>query len=231
VLAASTAALVLFHELGARMGVVTGRGLAALVRERHGALWAYALLVPLVIANLGTACAEFAGVAAALGLAGVPAAAGVPVAAVAVTVLVLGSGFHRVEHILLVLSSAFVAYVLADVLSHPDWGATARGLVIPSIPGNQAGLLAVVAGIGTTLVSWGLAFIASYAADKKVPEDELRYGRVDVLVGAVLTGVIGVFIVVACAATLHVQGRGIEDAADAAEALEPLAAFSAAGVW
>jgi Mn2+/Fe2+ NRAMP family transporter len=231
VLTAATGALILFHELGARLGVVTGRGLTALVRDRYGSHWAYALLVPLLVANLGTACAEFAGVAAALGLAGVPAAVSVPIAAVAVCVLVLGSGFHRVEHVLLVLSSVFVAYVLAGFLAHPDWGETARGLVVPSVPANQAGLLAVVAGIGTTLAPWGLAFITSYAADKRLPESELRYERLDVLVGAVLTGIIGVFIVIACAATLHAQGRGIEDAADAAQALQPLAGNLASALF
>lgn len=231
VLAVSTAALVLFHELGARMGVVTGRGLAALVRDRNGARWAYALLVPLLVANLGTACAEYAGVAAALGMVGVPAQVSVPVAAVAVTALVLGASFHRVEHALLILSSVFAAYVVAGVLAQPDWSAAARGLLVPSIPGDRAGLLAIVAGIGTTLAPWGLAFIASYAADKRVGEDELRYERVDVVVGAVLTGVIGVFIVVACAATLHAHGREITDAADAAGALEPLAGSLATALF
>jgi Mn2+/Fe2+ NRAMP family transporter len=91
------------------------------------------------------------------------------------------------------------------------------------VPADRSGLLAIVAGIGTTLAPWGLAFIASSVADKRVPEHELRYERADVLVGAVLTGVIGVFIVVACAATLHVQGRSVTEAADAARALEPVA--------
>jgi len=223
VLTAATVALVIFHELGARAGVVTGRGLAALVRERYGPGWAKALLVPLLVANLGTACAEFAGVAAALDLAGVPAAISVPVAAAGVTALVLASSFHRVEHVLLGLSAVFAAYLVAGMLAHPDWGAAAHGLLVPSVPGDRDGVLAIVAGIGTTLAPWGLAFIASYAADKRLPTDELRYERVDVLVGAVLTGVIGVFIVVACAATLHAHHQSIGDARDAAVALEPLA--------
>jgi NRAMP (natural resistance-associated macrophage protein)-like metal ion transporter len=231
VLTASTAALVVFHELGARMGVVTGRGLTALVRDRYGSGWAHLLLVPLLAANLGTACAEFAGAGAALELAGVAPAVSVPAAAVLVTVLVLGSGFHRVEHVLLALSSAFVAYLVAGMLAHPDWSAAARGLVVPNLPGDRAGVLAVVAAIGTTLAPWGLAFIASYAADKRLPEDELRYERIDVLVGAVLTGVIGVFVVVACAATLHAQGRSIDDARDAAVALEPVAGHLASALF
>jgi Mn2+/Fe2+ NRAMP family transporter len=231
VLSASTVALILFHELGARLGVVTGRGLMALVRARHGARWAYALLAALIAANLGTACAELAGVAAALGLAGIPAGVSVPAAAFAVCALVLGAGFHRVEHVLLALSSVFAAYVVAGLLSGPDWGATVHGLTVVDVPSDEAGLLAVVAGIGTTLAPWGLAFITSYAADKRVPEGELRYERIDVLVGAVLTGVIGVFIVVACAETLHAQGRGIDDAADAAAALEPLAGSLASALF
>ena len=221
VLTASTAALILFHELSARLGVVTGKGLLALVRERGGARAAFALLVPLVVANLGTACAEFAGVGASLQLAGVPPQLSVPLAAVAVTTLVLGASFHRVEHVLLALSAVFIAYVIAGVLARPDWGAAGRGLVVPSIPGTRAGVLAVVAAIGTTLAPWGLAFIGSYAADKRVPVDELGYERADVVVGSVLTGVIGLFVVVACAATL--RGHPIDDARDAALALEPLA--------
>jgi Mn2+/Fe2+ NRAMP family transporter len=231
VLTASTAALILFHELGARMGVVTGRGLMALVRERHGKGWALALLAPLLVANLGTACAEFAGVAASLELAGVARTISVPIAAVGVSVLVLRSGFHRVEHVLLALTAVFAAYVLAGVLAHPDWGAAGRGLVVPSVPGTRAGVLAVVAGIGTTLAPWGLAFIGSYAADKRLTTDELGYERADVAVGAILTGVIGVFVVVACAATLHPVGRTIADAGDAAAALRPLAGHLAATLF
>jgi Mn2+/Fe2+ NRAMP family transporter len=231
VLTVSTAALILFHELGARMGVVTGRGLMSLVRERHGVRWALALLVPLLLANLGTACAEFAGVAAALELAGVAPAVSVPIAAAGVSVLVLRSGFHRVEHVLLALSAVFAAYVLAGILAHPDWVAAGRGSIVPSVPGTRAGVLAVVAGIGTTLAPWGLAFIGSYAADKRVSVDELGYERADVAVGAVLTGVIGAFVVVACAATLHAGHRSIGDAGDAAAALKPLAGHLASTLF
>src|SRR5205085_9977125 len=142
----------------------------------------------------GTACAEFAGVAAALELAGVARWLSVPVAAAGISALVLRSGFHRIEHVLLGLSAVFAAYVIAGVLAHPDWGAAGRGLVVPSVPGTRAGVLAVVAAIGTTLAPWGLAFIGSYAADKRLPVDELGYERADVVVGSVLTGVIGLFV-------------------------------------
>jgi Mn2+/Fe2+ NRAMP family transporter len=155
----------------------------------------------------------------------------VPVAAVAIGFLVLRGSFHRVEHILLALSAVFVTYFVSGFLAHPDWGATARGLVVPSMPLTREAALVAVATLGTTLAPWGLAFIQSYAADKRLPLDELRYERVDVVLGAVMTGVIGLFVVVACAATLHTQGVEVKDARDAAEALKPLAGSAAAQLF
>lgn len=223
VLGLSTAALVLFHELGARMGVVTGQGIAGLIRERYGVRWAAPALLALVAANLGTSCAEFAGVAASLELAGVSRYVSVPLAAALVSTLVLKGGFHRVEHVLLVLATAFAAYIAAGLLAGPDWPAAARGFVVPSMPLERDAILTVTAVVGTTLAPWGLAFIQSYAADKRLTPADLRYERIDVVTGALMTGVIGGSVVVACAATLHAAGRSISDARDAAVALEPLA--------
>ena len=121
--------------------------------------------------------------------------------------------------------------MISGVLAHPDWGAAAKGLVVPSMPLNREAVLVAVATIGTTLAPWGLAFIQSYAVDKKLQIKDLRYERIDVIVGAVLTGVIGFFVVIACAATLHVQGIDINDASDAARALEPLAGDTAATLF
>jgi Mn2+/Fe2+ NRAMP family transporter len=232
VLALSTAALIVYHELGARMGIVTGKGLLALVRERLGRRGATIALVALVVANLGTLSAEFAGVAAGFELlGGVSRYVSVPLAAVGVSLLVLRGSFHRVEHVLLALTGVFVAYILSGFLAHPDWSATAKGLVVPGMPLTREAVLVAVATLGTTLAPWGLAFIQSYAVDKRLKVEDLRNERIDVIVGAVLTGVIGVFIVIACAATLHVRGISIKDAGDAARALEPLAGNLAATLF
>jgi Mn2+/Fe2+ NRAMP family transporter len=220
--------LIVFHELAARTGIVTGKGLMRLVRERYGARATAVALSALVVANVGTICAEFAGVAAGMEvLTGASRYLSVPFAAVAVSVLVLRGSFARIEHVLLALSAIFVAYIFSGVLAGPDWGATARGLVIPSLPSTRHGILVVVATLGTTLAPWGLAFIQSYAVDKRLKVKDIGYERVDVVSGALLTGIIGVFIVVACAATLHANGRHIHDARDAAVALRPLAGSSA----
>jgi NRAMP (natural resistance-associated macrophage protein)-like metal ion transporter len=232
VLVLATAALVVFHELGVRLGVVTGKGLLALVREHYGERTAGLVLAALVIANTGTLCAEFAGVAAGMELlSGLSRYVSVPLAALGVSVLVLRGSFSRIEHFLLALSSVFVAYVVSGFLAHPDWGAAAKGAVVPDIPLNREALLVAVATVGTTLAPWGVAFIQSYAVDKRLQVKDLGYERVDVIVGAVLTGVIGLFVVVACAATLHVQGVEIDDARDAATALEPLAGSAASTLF
>lgn len=231
VVTASTVALIIFHELGARMGIVTGQGLIGLIRQRFGVRWTLVALIALLGANLGTLCGQFAGIAAALGMAGVPRGIGVPAAAAAVSALVLRGSFRRVEHVLLLLSSVFVAYVVAAFLAHPDWREAARGLVVPTPPGTRDAALAAVATIGTTLAPWGLAFIQSYVVDKRLRPRDLRLERIDVIMGAVLTGVIGAFVVIACAATLNASGTSIDDARDAAQALEPLAGSAAATLF
>jgi NRAMP (natural resistance-associated macrophage protein)-like metal ion transporter len=228
VLVLSTIALIVFHELAARTGIVTGKGLILLVRERYGHRASFVAVSALVVANVGTICAELAGVAIGADLlTGAPRAVAIPIAAVVVSWLVLGSSFHRVEHVLLALSLVFVSYIGAGILAHPDWPAAARGLVVPGMPASRDAVLISVATLGTTLAPWGVAFMQSYAVDKRLTVADLGYERVDVISGALLTGIIGFFVVIACAATLHPAGISIEDGGDAARALEPLAGSSA----
>ena len=223
VLALSTIALIVFHSLGARMGVVTGQGLIGLIRQRFGVALAGLALIALVLANLGTTIAEFAGIAAGCELFGIPRLVSVPIAAIGVSLLVLRGSFHRVEHVLIAVSTVFIAYVASGILAGPDWGAAAKGLVVPTLPTSRDAIIIVTATLGTTLAPWGLSFIQSYAVDKKLRVRDLPFERIDVVTGATLTGVIGFFVVVACAATLWRNGESIDTAADAARALEPLA--------
>lgn len=232
VLSLSTLALIVFHELAVRLGIATGKGLMTLIREHYGPRGATLVLSALVVANTGTLCAEFAGVAAASDLlGGVSKYVTVPLAALLVSALVLRGTFKYVEHVLMALSAVLVAYVIAGIMAGPDWGEAARGLVVPSMPLNRDAVLVAVATVGTTLAPWGLAFIQSYAVDKKIKREDLKFERADVIVGAVLTGVIGFFVVIACAATLHQQGISINDARDAAQALQPLAGHTAATLF
>ena len=231
ILLLSMLALVLFHEVGARMGIVTGQGLAGLIRERYGVRRAALALAALLLANVGTTCAQFAGVAVALDIADVPRYASVPAAAFLVSALVLRGSFHRVEHVLLLAGTIFGTYLVSGFLAGPDWTAAARGLAVPELPLTRDAVLIATATVGTTLAPWGLAFIQSYAVDKRLTPADLRYERVDVVTGAVMTGVVGFFVVVACAATLNMSGRSIDDAGDAAAALEPLAGDLASALF
>ena len=155
----------------------------------------------------------------------------VPLAALLVSTLVVRGSFKVVEHVLLALSAVFIAYIASGLLAHPDWGAAARGAVVPSLPLDRHAVLVATATVGTTLAPWGLAFIQSYAVDKRLTVLDLVFERIDVVTGAVMTGVIGFFIVIACAATLHVTGASVTDAGDAAAALRPLAGHLASTLF
>lgn len=223
VLAVSTVALILFQDLGARIGVVTGQGLAGLIRQRYGARAGVLSITALFAANVGTTTAEFAGIAAGCEIFRIPKIISVPVAAALVSTLVLRGGFRGIEKVLLGLSAVFVAYIGAGILARPDWEAAFHGLVVPTLPTSRDAIVICTATLGTTLAPWGLAFIQSYAVDKKLSPHHLNLLRIDVISGAALTGVIGFFVVIACAATLHARGISITDASSAAIALEPLA--------
>jgi Mn2+/Fe2+ NRAMP family transporter len=219
----STALLVLFHLLAVRLAIRSGKGFVAVVRARYGHTPAKMAGAAFVLANFGTICAEFAGIGAVAQLAGLPTAPCVLGAAGLIVALVLAESFHRVEHVLLALSTVLSSYLVAGVLAQPDWSQATRGLVVPSMPLTTGAFIAVTATIGTTLAPWGLAFIQSYAVDKGISRRDYGPERIEVVIGSLLTGIIGIFIAVACAATLATAGLHIEGARDAAQALRPLA--------
>lgn len=227
----STAALVLFHDLAVRLGIATGKGLVSVIRLRYGVKAGVSSAGFLIIANLGTTAAEMAGIAAGLEIGGVSRYVSVPLAATAVTTLVLVGSFHRVEIVLLVISSVFLTYIASGILAHPHWRQAARGLVVPELPFQRHAILVATATLGTTLAPWGLAFVQSYVVDKKLKPSDWKFERIDVVGGAIATGVIGFFVVVACAETLYRTHTHINDASDAAIALAPLAGHLASTLF
>ena len=216
-------ALVVTQEIGARIGLATGKGLGALIRERFGARLAAVAMLLLLMANLGTTAAEFAGIAASLEFFGVSRYISVPIAALLVTLLVARGSYKRIERVFLVLSAFYLAYVISGFLAHPDWGQAVDGLLTPTLPLTPTILLTAVAMVGTTVTPWGQFFIQAYVVDKSLGPDDLRYERLDVFIGTVMTTVVMFFIIVATAATIFASGGSIVDAKDAAVALEPLA--------
>ena len=218
-----TFSLAITQEMSARIGAVTGKGLAALIRERYRVRITFFAMLALLLANFGTTVAEFAGVGAALELFGLPRVISVPIAAAAVWLLVIRGNYRSVERALLIMSVIYVSYVLSAFLARPDWGEVARSTVTPTLQLDGGFLVTLIALIGTTITPWGQFFIQSYVVDKGVSRRDYAVTRKEVYVGALITNGISLFIIVSTAATLYPQGIQIEDAAQAALALKPLA--------
>ncbi len=222
-----TPILAVTQEMGARMGAVTGKGLAALIREKFSLkVTAFAMLA-LLVANFGTTTAEFSGVAAAFSLAHVPPWAAVPPIAFGVWLLVTRGSYRRVERVFLALTAVYVAYFIAGFLAKPDWGAAVHGTFVPRAQMNSLWILTAIAAIGTTITPWGQFFIQAYIVDKRISLTRYVYTKVEVYLGAIFTDAIDLFIVLACAATLYKEGIVVETAQDAARALAPLAGQAA----
>ncbi len=231
VLTLITISLGVTQEIGARTGAVTGKGLAALIRENYGVRVALLAMVALLIANQATTVSEFAGVAAATELFGLPRLLTVPLAALGVWLLVIRGSYKQVERVFLVLSLFYTTYIISGFLVHPDWRVVARAAVTPTPQLDPGYLVLLIALVGTTITPWGQFFIQAYVVDKGITPEEYPYTRMDVSVGAVVTNVVSLFIILATAGALYTRGIRIEDAADAALALEPLAGRFASAIF
>jgi Mn2+/Fe2+ NRAMP family transporter len=229
VILASQFVLFFTQEVGARLGLATGKGLMGLIRERYGVRWGAFAVLTMLVANLGSTVAEFAGIGSALSLFGIPPQVSAAVAAVVVIAFIALGSYGRVQYLFVGVGVfVSVAYVISASLSAPDWTAALNALTGPQLSSSPAYWLAVVGTVGTTITPWGQAFIQSYVADKRLRAEDLPASRLDVFLGALLTNVIAAFILVACAATLWSHGlTDITSAADAAKALAPLAGASA----
>lgn len=219
-----TLILYVTEEMTARMGVVTGKGLSDLIREEFGFRITFFLMLAVLAVALGNILAEFAGVAASLELFGVSRYVSVPAAAVAVWLLVVRGTSKSVEKIFLTICVFYLTYIFSALLAKPDWLTAAYHTLRPTIEWRSNYLLLLLALVGSTVAPWQFFYLQSAVVEKRVPRDRYWETRADVLVGSVSCMVIVFFIMVCCAATLHLAGRtDIRDAAEAAEALRPLA--------
>jgi NRAMP (natural resistance-associated macrophage protein)-like metal ion transporter len=218
-----TISLGVIQEMCARMGAVTGKGLADLIRERFGVRWTALVMLALLIANGGVIVSEFVGIAAALEIFGVPRYVSVPIAAVGIWWLVVKSSYQRVERVFLVMSLVFFAYIISAFMAHPAWGTVARELVRPEFTLNATYVFTVVAVVGTTISPYMQVFIQSSVVEKRVRAEDQGLIRADVWTGTVFSNLVAFFIIVSTAATLNKLGIRVDTAADAARALSPLA--------
>ncbi|MEY2395068.1 MAG: hypothetical protein QOF94_1413 [Acidobacteriaceae bacterium] len=222
-----TLALIVVQEMSARMGAVTGKGLSDLIREEFGLRITFLMMLGILVINFGNVVTEFIGIATSLELFGLSRYVTVPVCGVIVWLIVVKGQYKTVEKVFLAASFFYITYILAGALAHPLWKDAALATVKPpSLHAfrEQAYLFMVIGVVGTTIAPWMQFYLQSSIVEKGVTKRGLRASRWDVITGCVFTDVVAWFIVVACAATLYVHGyRDIKYAADAAQALKPLA--------
>jgi len=222
-----TVALVIVQEMSSRMGAVTGKGLSDLIREEFGLRVTFLLMLALVATNFGNIASEFAGVASSFELFGVSKYVVVPLSALLVWGIVVHGTYSSVEKVFLSASAFYVCYIVSGVLAHPDWRAAALSTVTrPESTGfRNYGYLSMIIGLaGTTIAPWMQFYLQASIVEKGITVRQYATSRLDVIVGCLFAAVVAWFIVVACAATLHTAGKyAIENGADAAEALRPLA--------
>lgn len=216
-------ALIIIQEMSARLGVVTGKGLASLIRETIGIKLTTIILVVLVFANLANTVSEFAGVAASMEIFGINKYISVPVVAVLVWLLIVKGNYQSVERIFLVASAIYLAYVASGIMAHPNWNEVGKSLITPQFEFNSGYIIVAVTIIGTTIAPWMQFYQQSSIVDKGLKISDFNYERLDVIIGSIFAVFVAGFIVIACAATLHSNGLTIESAKDAAIALKPLA--------
>ena len=228
VLVPVTVALIVVQEMCARMGTVTGKGLADLIREEFGLRITSILMILLLVTNLGNAAADFAGLASALDVVGVNRWVSVPAGAVLIWWLIVFGTYRSAERIFLIACLVYFAYPISAVLAKPDWAAALKGTLTPSLPVDLSGFAMVVGIVGTTIAPWMQFYLQSSVVEKEARISDYKRVRMDVVLGSIVAVLVAFFIVVACAATLHRTGvTEIVSGADAAEALAPLAGAAA----
>lgn len=216
-------ALIVVQEMSARMGAVTGKGLADLIRERYGVRVILFVMLALVMANVGNTVSEFAGVAASTEIFNISKYISVPLAALLVWWVVIYGSYKQVERVFLVASAIYLSYIFSGVMARPQWGNVLNEMVTPTFSVQSGYLIMLIGLVGTTIAPWMQFYIQSAVVEKGITAKQFNHSRVDVILGCIMTCIVAIFIVMSCAATLNAHNVQIETARDAAVALAPLA--------
>lgn len=223
--------LVVIQEMNARMGIVTGKGLADLIRENAGVKITFFIFMGLLIADIGNTTTEFAGVAGSMEVFGVSKYISVPVVGFLVWFLVVKGTYKIAERIFLLFSISLLMYVVSAIMGKPHWSEIGHAIIHPELPVNTHSISMIIGIIGTTIAPWMQFYMQSSVIEKGLKMKQYNYSLIDIVVGCVATVVVAFFIMVACASTLHVNGIEINEAKDAALALKPLAGAFASQVF
>jgi len=216
-------ALIVVQEMCARMGVVTGKGLSDLIREKFGAKITFYLMIGMFVTNMGNVISEFAGVAAGMEVFGVDKFISVPISAFLVWWMVVKGTYKSVEKAFLVACVFYICYIVTGIIVKPDWGYVAEQFMNPKLSLRPAEMTMVIGLVGTTIAPWMQFYLQASIVEKGIKIEEYKFARFDVVLGSVIVHVVAFFIILACAETLYKSGVRIETAKDAALSLKPLA--------
>ena len=216
-------ALAVIQEMGVRMGIVSGKGLADLIREKVGIKFTFLMMIALLAANMGNILAEFSGIAVSSGIFGVPKFIALPVAALFVWLLVVKGTYKSVEKVFLLASALYLSYIVAGYLAQPNWALAAHNAIIPQITLSTAYITMIIGVVGTTIAPWMMFYIQSSVVEKGIILKNLKYSKLDAVFGAIVVNIVAFFIVIACAATINANGIQVNNVADVSKALAPLA--------
>jgi Mn2+/Fe2+ NRAMP family transporter len=215
--------LIIIQEMNARMGIVTGKGLADLIRENAGVKVTFFIFIGLLLADIGNTTTEFAGVAGSMEVFHVSKYISVPIVAVMIWILVVKGNYRIAERVFLIFSVSLLMYVVSALMGKPDWNEIGKSVIHPKMDLDEKSLAMIIGIIGTTIAPWMQFYMQSSVIEKGLKMRQYRFTLIDIVVGCTATVVVAFFIIVACASTLHVKGITINEAKDAALALEPLA--------
>ena len=223
--------LVVIQEMNARMGIVTGKGLADLIRENAGVKVTFFIFIGLLVADIGNTTTEFAGVAGSMEVFGISKYVSVPIVGIMVWLLVVKGTYKIAERIFLLFSLSLLMYVVSAIMGKPHWDEIGHSIIHPQMEFNTQSLAMVIGIIGTTIAPWMQFYMQSSVIEKGLKMKQYKYSLIDIVVGCVATVVVAFFIIVACASTLHESGIQINEAKDAAMALKPLAGALASQLY
>ncbi|WP_026485848.1 Nramp family divalent metal transporter [Caldanaerobius polysaccharolyticus] len=223
--------LIVIQEMNARMGIVTGKGLADLIRENFGVKITFFIFLGLLIADIGNTATEFAGIAGSMEIFGINKYVIVPLVAIGVWLLIVKGNYKIAEKVFLLFSIFLLSYIISALMAKPDWKSIGMAIVRPSVEISPNYLSMVIGMVGTTIAPWMQFYMQSSVIEKGIKVEDYRYTLWDVIIGCIATVLVAFFIVVACASTLHINGIKIEEAKDAAMALKPLAGTLASQVF
>ena len=218
-----TFVLIIVQEMNARMGVVSGKGLSDLIRERFGVKITFYLMIVLVLTNLANSLSDFAGIAASLEIFGISRYLAVPLSIFFLMWLAVKGTYRSVEKVFLTACVFYIAYVVTGFLARPDWVEVVQATTTPTFKIETAFLVMLAGLVGTTIAPWMQFYLQSAVVDKGLGLKDLGAARLDVTIGSILVSVVAFFIIMTCAATLFKAGVQVEKAEEAALALRPLA--------